>query len=87
MARGQNFLPGSLKRRKSVQIFPEFSCKTHLKLLGGIIRTIFLCRKHHFFSGAKHCKNTFSICFPLAAFVLRTIENSDAANKKHQRMN
>jgi len=53
-------LPGSLKGRKSGQIFPKFSFRTHLKLVGVITRRICLCRTHHFFPGAKrkHCENT-----------------------------
>jgi len=30
-------LPGSLQRRKSGQIFPKFSCRTHIKVARGDI--------------------------------------------------
>jgi len=44
------FLLRSLKRRKSGQIFPKISSRTHHKLLGARRRAIFFSRTHHFFS-------------------------------------
>jgi len=38
LAKHIKFLQGSLKRRKSGQIFPNFSCRTQIKLLG--VKTI-----------------------------------------------
>jgi len=57
LAKHIKFLPGSLKKKKiRSNLSKKISRRTHLR---GDKKNNFLRRTHHFFTGAKHCENTY----------------------------